>query len=93
MITDNKLFRKLKNIQDVYAEHIFYSVCNVPMEYTETKEHYRSLPRDNAELEWRPAEKGTRWGEAWGSAWFRGKVILPESCVGKEVFVRALTGG
>ena len=93
MITDNKLFRKLKNIQDVYAEHIFYLVCKAPMEYTETKEHCRTLPLDNAELEWRPAEKGTRWGEDWGSAWFRGKVILPESCEGKKVFVRALTGG
>ncbi|MCK4541366.1 MAG: alpha-mannosidase, partial [Spirochaetales bacterium] len=93
MITDKRLYSTLKAIQDVYTELIFYPVCNVPMKYIETKEHYRNLPADIGEQEWKPAEKGTRWGGDWGSAWFKGKVVLPESCEGKKVFACALTGG
>jgi len=88
MVFDPKIPGKLERIAERYAQLFFEPVAEVPVEYCETREHFREVP----ELEWRPAKPGIRWGAAWTTGWFRGRATLPKACNGQRVFVRADTG-
>jgi len=93
MLTDRRIFGKVEQIEQRYAELRFEKVADVPVEMGETREHFRQVPGRGAKVKWRPARPGTEWGGSWITAWFRGRVRLPRACHGRKVFVRARTGG
>lgn len=88
MITHKFIPEKVQKLCERYRKLRFEDVAGVPMEYWETKEHFRREPTARDGAKWRPAKKGTRWGGEWISAWFRAGVRLPAACVGKRVFLR-----
>ena len=87
-----RILSKLEQIEKRYASQRFYSVCEIPMKYTQVKEHYRQAPLDVPSLSWENAVHGTKWGGNWVSAWFVGEFTLPEELDGKKVFLKAGTG-
>jgi len=92
MLTEKKIIGKLEQIERRYTDLRFEKIADVPVEYCETREHFRADPT-GPRLKWRPAPAGTKWGGNWITAWFRGDARLPKSCNGKRIFVRAKTGG
>jgi len=91
MLTDKKVLSKLGQIERYYSELRFETVLEVPMEYGETREHFRSEPAEG--VTWSPAQPPMQWGGSWITAWFRGEATLPDACSGRKVLVRAKTGG
>jgi len=92
MFTDPKIIRKLVSIEEAYEELIFKPVQAVDVSHVNVKrEHHRQCP-SGANFKWKKVERGFKWGKAWESTWFRAEVVLPESLVGKKVFVAAETG-
>ncbi|NQT20064.1 MAG: hypothetical protein HQ592_10200, partial [Planctomycetes bacterium] len=92
MLTDKKIPDKLKKAEELYSKERFVKVADVAVEHAETREHFRAEPGRAANLKWKPARPGMKWGGEWITAWFRGDVKLPKECNGKKVFVRAKTG-
>jgi len=92
MLTDKKIPDKLKKAEELYNRERFVKVADVPVQYAQTREHFRDEPGRAAKLKWRPAKSGMKWGGEWITAWFRGNVKLPAECEGKKVLVRAKTG-
>lgn len=90
MLTDKKILPKLEKIEERYTELRFEKVADVAMEMWETQEHLRQEP---TKAKWRTAPPGTKWGGSWVTAWFQGDVKLPKACHGRQVFIRAKTGG
>ncbi|MBD3176913.1 MAG: alpha-mannosidase [Armatimonadia bacterium] len=93
MLTDPKILPKLKGILERYYRLRFRKVAEVPVEMTETKEHFRYEPGDDADVKWKAVKPGASWGDDGVTAWLRGDVRLPEECDGEKVLVRADTGG
>jgi len=92
MLMERKIIGKLDQIERRCTDLRFERIAGVPVEYCETREHFRTEPA-GPRLKWRPAPSATKWGGSWITAWFRGDVRLPKSCDGKRVFIRAKTGG
>lgn len=93
MLVDRRVRPKLEKALERYHTLVYEAVADVPMQMAETQEHLRS-PRQAADkLQWRDAEKDSKWGKPWNSAWFRGVATLPEACEGREVFVGAKISG
>ena len=92
MITDKKILGKLRKIEARYTPCCFATIAEVPVEYAQTREHFRTVPPASAGLKWRAAKRGTRWGALWITGWFCGSIRLPASCRGQKVFLRARTG-
>ena len=93
MLTENKILTKLKRISQRYDQLRFEKIADIPMKLFETREHFRRPPGQSAKNRWRPAPAGTKWGGSWITGWFCGKVTLPKSCTGKEVFITSRTDG
>ena len=53
MITDKKLLPKLESIEKRYIPYCFERVAAVPVEMTETVEHFRQEPAEETQLEWK----------------------------------------
>ena len=92
MIFDAKIPGKLERIVERYAQLFFEPLAEVAVEFCETPEHYREVPRRVPGLKWQQAEPGTPWGAAWITGWFRARVTLPKPGNGRRVFLRADTG-
>jgi alpha-mannosidase len=90
MLTDPKVFPKLRGILARYMELRYYKVAEVEAEMVQVTEHHRYEP---SQLKWKPARRGTKWGDSGVTAWFRGDITLPPECDKRKVFIRASTGG
>ncbi|MCC6145380.1 MAG: alpha-mannosidase [Candidatus Hydrogenedentes bacterium] len=84
MIPPKTLEKLEKRLQKIHGWR-YGTVQEVPLEYAETTEHYRTPPAD---LEYAPAPTGLKWGSHWGSAWFRGEIEVPRTCRGRRIFYR-----
>ena len=93
MLVDGRLVEKLGQIESRYAKLRFQVVGEVEVECCETPEHLSYVPGSNGDFKWKPAISGMRWGGPGITAWFLGTAILPNSCAGEKVFVRARCGG
>jgi hypothetical protein len=89
MIPDRHDQKLLKRINRLMGWR-YKKVADVPLEFAETMEHFRKPPAD---LKYRPAPLGARWGKEWGTAWFRGALHIPRECKSKRVYYRMLTWG
>ncbi len=79
--TEEKLIKRIKKLNSWR----YQKVVEVALEAAETMEHFRRPP---AELSYKPAPIGSKWGENWGTVWFRGVIEIPASCKGKRVYYR-----
>ena len=61
MITHKFIPEKVQKLCERYRKLRFEDVAEVPMEYWETKEHFRREPTARDGAKWRPAKKGARW--------------------------------
>ena len=93
MLTHPKILKKLEAILKCYMDLRFEKMAPVPMALAQTREHFRAEPGRKAGLTWRKVGQGAKWGGSWITGWFRGDVRLPKACDGREVFLRARTGG
>ncbi len=93
MLTDKKIFGKLKHIAEAYLPLRWETVQQLPAEVAFTREHFRSPAEAQEALEFKPAKAPLNWGESWLSAWFLAKVRVPKELAGKPLFLRAKTGG
>jgi len=93
MLIDKKTLQKLEHLEREYGTLRFESIGEIPMEFWETREHFRSEPGRKEKAQWKKSPSGTKWGGNGWSAWFRGNTKLPPSAQGKKVFLRADTGG
>ncbi|NIA15170.1 MAG: alpha-mannosidase [Nitrospiraceae bacterium] len=83
-----KVVEKLRKRIARLGQWRYGKLQDVALDYAETEEHFRKPP---AELQYRPAPLGTRWGAEWMTAWFRGKITLPQGCQGRRVYYRHLS--
>lgn len=91
MFTDPKIIRKLTLIEQAYEALIFAPIESLNASYVNTqREHHRQCPA-GPRFKWKKAEKGLLWGKAWETTWFKAQVVLPQSLIGKKVFVSAKT--
>ena len=88
MLTGQKVFGKLEQIERVYETLRYEKVAEPAAHIWETREHFRRMPEG---VDWQPAAPGHKWGGDWVTAWFKAEVTLPDVCDGKRVFVRANT--
>ncbi len=91
MLTDKKILIKLQQIEESYAGQRFAKVMEIPMEYWETRSHFRCEPGPGDGARWLPATAGLRFGDDGVTAWFRGDAQLPPECLGRPVFIRIRT--
>ena len=88
MLAPAKIPAKLKNSLGQYQQLRYELIHSVATEYAETLEHFRTEPAD---LPWKPATPGMKWGDSWVTGWFRGDCTVPESAAGRRLFVRFKT--
>lgn len=93
MLTDQRILKKLNQIENRYSKLCFERLTEIPMEMFETREHLRKPPNKADKSKWQPSPVGTKWGDEWMTAWFSGKVKLPSRAAGQKVFVEARTNG
>lgn len=85
MLTHPKTLSKIAKVLNQYPPLRFAKIGSVPMEFAETREHFRAEPKN---LAWRPIEPGTAWGGSGITGWFRGDFTVPAEAVGKPLFLR-----
>jgi len=89
LLLDPKIPTKIVHLEKTYDLLRFALVERIEMEMAETREHFRGLP----DLDYRPVDTGTKWGENWGNAWFKGALTVPQELNGETLYIRAETGG
>ena len=93
MLVDGRLLEKLGQIELRYRNLRFQTVGEIEVVCCQTTEHLYRAPESCGTYEWKPATPGMQWGGPGITAWFMGTAILPSSCMGEKVFVRARCGG
>lgn len=91
MLQDPKILQKVARLESTYAALRFEPFQPLAIEYFETKEHFRTPPGNDAP--WQAVQRGFRWGGDWITGWFRGVASVPPEFDGRQVFLRARTGG
>jgi len=88
LLLDPKIPTKILHLEKTYDLLRFAPIATIAMEMAETQEHFREVPN----LDYRPVEAGTNWGDNWSTAWFRGRVTVPQELNGEKIHIRADTG-
>lgn len=79
-----RMFEKLKRLEDMLEPRLFYPVASIPMKAYQTDGRYHEIPEDSC---FEPCEDGKVFEGEGIYCWFKGSFTVPAELEGRTLFV------
>ncbi len=79
-----RMFEKLKRLEDMLEPRLFYPVATIPMKAYQTDGRYHEIPEDSC---FEPCEDGRVFEGEGIYCWFKGSFTVPKELEGRTLFV------